>query len=71
MAATRNNPKRLKGCVFCNYWTGDANMKFINSTVGYEYELTTVGKCTKKNTSTRTYQSCSAYAPSVDASKLL
>lgn len=71
MATTRNNPKRHKGCVFCHYWIGDANMKFINSTVGYEYESTTIGKCTKRNASTRTHQSCTNYAPSIDASKLL
>lgn len=71
MATTRNTPKRHKGCVFCHYWIGDANMKFINSTVGYEYELTTVGTCTKRNENTRTHQSCSNYMPSVDASRIL
>ena len=71
MSTTRNTPKRHRGCVFCHYWTGEANMKFINSTVGYEYESTAVGKCTKRNVSTRTHQSCNNYTPSIDASRLL
>lgn len=71
MSTTRNNPKRHKGCVFCHYWTGDANMKFINSTVGFEYELTAIGKCTKCNANKRTHQACPNFVPSVDASKLL
>jgi len=71
MAKTRNHPKRKKCCVFCNYWLGDAGMKFVNSTVGYEYEHDAKGPCTKRNCSTSTYTSCQHYEPSIDAKKLL
>ena len=71
MGRTRNHPKRRKLCVFCNYWIGNANLTFINSSAGYEYDSTARGKCTKKNNTTATYQSCDKYAPSVDASRLL
>lgn len=71
MAKTRNTPKRSKICVFCEYWTGDAGLKFINSTVGYEYESYTNGKCTKKNTNQPTYTSCANYTPNMAARKIL
>ncbi len=71
MSKTRNHPKRKKCCVFCNYWFGDAGMKFVNSTVGYEYEHEAKGSCTKRNCSTPTYVNCQHYEPSIDAKKLL
>ena len=71
MAKTRRNPRNSKICVFCKYWSGDADMKFINSTVGYEYELTASGKCMKKNVTEKTHCSCSYYEPSYEAEKLL
>ena len=71
MAKCRNHPKRCKQCVFCNYWFGNADLKFISSTVGYEYENYAQGKCAKKNVNVKAYQSCSLYKPSIDASKLL
>ena len=71
MAKTRNHPRNKKTCVFCNYWLGDAGIKFVNSTVGYEYELTAKGSCTKRNCSTPTHVSCQNYEPSMDAKRLL
>lgn len=71
MAVCRNHPKRCKHCVFCNYWISDIKLKFINSTVGYEYEHYTKGKCAKSNCTTYTYSSCQKYEPSIDAKKLL
>lgn len=71
MAKTRNHPKRVKQCVFCNYWIGDADLKFVSSTVGYEYEYYAQGKCAKKSMNAKAYQSCNFFAPSIDASKLL
>lgn len=71
MARTKNTPKRSKICVFCEYWTGDADLKFISSTVGYEYEHNAIGKCTKKNTNQHTFSSCANYEPSREAKKVL
>lgn len=71
MARTRNHPKRCKQCAFCNFWIGNAELKFINSTVGYEYEYYSQGKCAKKSTNVKAYQSCGLYTPSLDAQKLL
>ena len=71
MALTRRHPKTSKVCAFCNYWMSDIKLKFINSTVGYEYENYTRGKCAKTNCTTRAYTSCARYEPGVDAKKLL
>ena len=71
MAKTRRHPRNSKICVFCEYWTGDAGLKFINSTTGYEYELTASGKCTKKNVNEQTHCSCNFYEPSREARKLM
>ena len=71
MGRNRNHPKRFKSCVFCYYWIGNAEMKFINSTVGYEFEANACGKCTKKNNNTKAYQSCSNYEPNMEAKRVL
>lgn len=71
MGRTKNHPKRFKGCVFCYYWIGDAEMKFINSTVGYEFETYACGKCTKKNNNTKACQSCLNYEPNMEAKRIL
>ena len=71
MALTRRHPKQSKVCAFCNYWESDIKLKCINSTVGYEYEHYTSGKCMKTNCKTQAYVSCAKYEPSVDAKKLL
>ena len=71
MARTRNHPKKCKKCVFCNYWIGNAELKFINSTVGYEYEQYAEGKCAKQNSTKKAYLTCNKYSPSIDALKLL
>ena len=71
MAKTRNHPKRCKHCVFCNYWMGDAELKFVSSTVGYEYESYAEGKCAKQNSTKKAYLSCNAYTPSPEAAKVL
>ena len=51
MAIYTHHPKRVKDCVFCKFWIGDAGMRFVNSAVGYEYEASVKGKCTKRNNS--------------------
>lgn len=71
MARTKNHPKRKKCCVFCDYWLGNADMKFINSTVGYEYEHDAKGQCTKRNCNTPTHVNCQNYEPNTDAKRLL
>ena len=72
MAIYTHHPKRAKDCVFCKFWTGDAKMKFVNSVVGYAYEASARGKCTKRNGSaTPACYSCPNYAPSPEAEKLL
>ncbi len=48
MALTRRHPKTSKVCAFCNYWMSDIKLKFINSTVGYEYESYTRGSAQKQ-----------------------
>lgn len=72
MSKYTHHPKRAKNCVFCNNWIGDAQMQFKNAIVGYEYEATTKGKCTRRNgASTGACYSCPSYEPSMDAKKLL
>lgn len=71
MALGRKHPKRNKVCAFCNYWVSDLKMKFINSTVGYEFEQYTKGKCAKTNCTTNAYITCPKYEPGIDAKKLL
>lgn len=71
MARTRNYPRRGKQCVFCHYWIGNADLKFISSTVGYEYEYYAQGQCTKQSASKKAYLSCNFYTPSIEALKLL
>lgn len=71
MALTRRHPKQSKVCAFCNYWASDIELKFINSTVGYEYENYTYGKCMKTNCKTQAHISCTKYEPSMEAKKLL
>lgn len=68
----KHHPKRAKNCVFCNNWLGDAGMRFIGSGVGYEYDGSVKGKCTRRNgASTSASYSCPKYEPSMDAKKLL
>ena len=72
MAVYAHHPKRSKYCVFCKFWIGDANMKYVNSAVGYAYDANAKGKCTKRNGSaTPACYSCASYKPSPDAEKLL
>ena len=72
MATYTHHPKRSKDCVFCKFWLGDANMKFVNSTAGYAYEASARGKCANRNGSvTPACYSCPNYKPSPDAEKLL
>lgn len=51
MAIYTHHPKHTKDCVFCKFWIGNAKMKFVNSIVGYTYEASARGKCTKRNNS--------------------
>lgn len=72
MAIYTHHPKRVKDCVFCKFWIGDAKMKFVNSIVGYAYEASARGKCTKRNGSaTPACYSCPNYVPSPEAERLL
>jgi hypothetical protein len=72
MAIYTHHPKRVKDCVFCKFWIGDAGMRFVNSAVGYEYEASVKGKCTKRNgLATPACYSCPSYVPGPQAEKLL
>jgi len=71
MPKTRNHPRRSKYCVFCKYWMGDAGLKYVSPSVGFEYERDVLGKCIKSNLNYLTYFSCFDYVPSIDAEKLL
>ena len=67
-----HHPKRAKNCVFCKYRIGDAEKQFINSIVGYKYNASIKGKCTKRNgAASPACYSCPSYAPSQDAERLL
>ena len=72
MAIYTHHPKRVKDCVFCKFWIGDAGMRFVNSAVGYEYEASVKGKCTKRNgLAPPACYSCPSYVPGPQAEKLL
>lgn len=67
------HPKRSRRCAFCNYWTGDAKLRYVSNGVGYEFDNNANGKCIKKNGGiTRAGSSCNKdYEPNLDAKKLL
>ena len=68
----KSHPRNKKICLFCEYWSGDAQMKFVNPYEGYEYENTALGYCTKRgNRKIGVYGTCSEYEPSREAKKLL
>ena len=67
----KKHPRGNNICVFCEYWTGDAQMKFVNPYAGYEFENTTLGYCPKRNTRMGTLGSCKEYEASREAKKLL
>ena len=73
MSRTCAKPKSTHLCVFCEYWAGDADMKFRSTGMGYEYERDAVGKCIKQSgVKTRASSGCSNYyEPSREAKKLL
>ena len=66
-------PRTTKICAFCNYWTGDASLKYVNDNMGYEYEREADGKCiNRKGSMTKAGSSCSkGYEPSPEAKKLM
>ncbi len=71
-AIVTHHPKRCKECAFCYYWTGDANMQFVNSNVGYKFDSGAKGKCTKRNGAVfPAIYKCPFYSPSIEAQKLL
>jgi len=68
------HPARNKRCVFCNRWTGNANLKFLNPNTGYEFTTGAMGKCAKTNgmyASNHIADKCDYYDPNMDARKLL
>ena len=68
----KSHPKKDNRCVFCNNWIGDAKMKFVNTSLGYEYDDHVLGTCTKKNCSKHAGNLCrDKYEPSMDAKRLL
>lgn len=72
MSKYTHHPKRVKKCVFCKYWMGDSQMKYINSIVGFEYETSSQGKCAKKNGALNfASYTCPNYVPNPNAEKLL
>lgn len=70
MARTRNNPRWARYCVFCEYWTGDADLKFVSSSAGYEYESQAVGKCMKFSTNRFAHNICGKYEPNAAARRM-
>lgn len=72
MSKVIHHPKRAKNCVFCKFWIGDANMRYVNTVSGFEYDSSVKGRCTKRNgAGTSAAYRCSNYVPSVEAEKLL
>lgn len=70
MAKIKNTPKGTKKCVFCEYWMGDADLKYIGS-IYYEYEITAKGRCTRKNVGMPTGGCCQNYTPNAAARRIL
>lgn len=73
MARTCARPKCNPLCVFCENWTGDADMTFRSMGMGYEYEREAAGKCIKRGgMTTKAASSCTKYfEPNREARKLL
>lgn len=73
MARTCARPKFTHLCVFCENWTGDADMTFRSVGMGYEYEREAEGKCIKRGgIRTKACTGCTKfYEPSREAKKLL
>ena len=74
MSTYTHHPKRVKNCVFCLYWTGEAILEFVNASVGYKYDSSAKGKCTRGAGTRTTIASFSCgrdYAPNEAARKLL
>jgi len=71
MPRVTDHPKRCKYCVFCEYWTGDANMVLTSPIAGYTYENSARGKCVKGNMTIHAGGTCSKYEPSREAKKLM
>lgn len=72
MSRYTHHPKRTKDCVFCKFWIGDAQMKYVNSNSGYEFQASARGRCTKRNgAATTACHTCSNYVPGPDSEKLL
>lgn len=67
----KGHPKRNKYCVFCYYWTGDAQTKFVDPYSGYEYENTARGHCMKRNLNMLAGGYCNNFEPSAEAQRLL
>lgn len=71
MSKTRGHPKTRKYCVFCHYWTGDADLRYIPTAREFEYEYGAQGRCAKAGIVKQSYASCSKFTPSIEASKYL
>ena len=73
MARTCAKPKFTHLCVFCDNWTGDADMTFRSAGMGYEFEREATGKCIKRGgIATKAAASCTKYfEPNREAQKLL
>lgn len=68
------HPKRDKRCAYCNYWLGDAKLRFVSKGMGYEIDNNVKGKCIQKggtSTNAGTGSCCTYYKPNPDAQKLL
>lgn len=72
MPKVKRHPRSCKYCVFCKYWSGDADLRLVNSVVGYEFEMYSDGRCTMNNCVKRSsVPGCNKFEPSYEASKLL
>ena len=68
------HPARNKRCVFCNRWTGEANLKMIAPNIGYEFTTAAMGKCAKNNATRPSHwiaDKCEHYDPNMDARRML
>ena len=72
MARTCAKPKLSHLCVFCESWTGNADMVFRSAGMAYEFEREATGKCIKKGGTTKAASSCTKYfEPNREAKKLM
>lgn len=72
MAKQVAHPKRMKYCVFCKRWNGNADLEFKSPTTGFQFTTGVYGKCMATNATKHSNgYDCKHYEPSVEANRLL